>query len=65
LGKMGLEATGTTLEVGSVDDLKAHCPLPLLQQLVNPPKSTFYEHRHRRVLAVLIRQGWTVSQRQC
>ena len=75
----------------AVDDLKAHYPLPLLLQLADLPRSTFYDHRrrlsvsdtragikeairdafkaansaygHRRILAVLLRQGWQVSKK--
>jgi putative transposase len=77
--------------VRAVDDLKAHYPLPLLLQLADLPRSTFYDHRrrlsgsdtragikkairnafsaansaygHRRILAVLLRQGWQVSKK--
>lgn len=75
----------------AVDDLKAHHPLPLLLQIADLPRSTFYDHRrrlsredsragikeairdafkaansaygHRRILAILLRQGWTVSKK--
>ena len=75
----------------AVDDLKARYPLPLLLQLADLPRSTFYDHRrrlrrpdtktdikqairgafeaakgaygHRRILAVLLRQGWAVSKK--
>ena len=75
----------------AVDDLKAHYPLPLLLQIAELPRSTFYDHRHRlsrsdtragikeairgafeaaksayghrRVLAVLLRQGWQIAKK--
>jgi len=77
--------------VRAVDDLKAHYPIPLLLQIADLPRSTFYDHRrrlsrddtragikeairdaftaaksaygHRRILAVLLRQGWAVSKK--
>jgi len=77
--------------VQAVDDLKARYPLPLLLQIADLPRSTFYDHRrrlirpdtragikeairdaftaaksaygHRRILAILHRQGWTVSKK--
>ena len=33
----GLEVPGTTVKVRAVDDLKAHCPLPLLLQIAGLP----------------------------
>lgn len=48
LGKLrDLRATGTTLKVQAIDDVKAHYRLPLLLHLAKIPRSTFYDHRNR------------------
>ena len=92
LGKLrALKSQERRAKVQAVDDLKAHYPLPLLLQIADLPRSTFYDHRrrlgrgdtrtdikeairgafeaansaygHRRILSVLLRQGWKVSKK--